>query len=111
MQGLLEKGVAGTIQGIGATLRDRGFVMFLRVFDAILAVLMYGAIMLAALAFVWSFVWFVFGAPWTGLILALLVGLFVCWFVRGLGRDMDRGIEGLIGRLSGESRRDDDRRG
>ena len=79
--------------------------MFLRALDAIAAVLLYGSLMLIALVLAFPFVWFVFGAPWTGLILAVLLGLFACWFARGLLGDVERAIDRALGRPAAEDDR------
>jgi len=75
--------------------------MFLRVAIGVLNLAIYGLLLFAGLFFVGSFVWFVFGAPWSGLVLGLLAGLLAVWFVRGLLGNIDAAIGALLG-----SRRD-----
>ena len=64
--------------------------MFLRVTEKVVALVVYAAIFLFAFGVVASFVAFVFGAPWAGLVLGLLTGWLCVWFARGLWRDLMR---------------------
>lgn len=66
--------------------------MFLRTFEALIAGALYVLLMLLGLLTAGLFSLIVFGAPWwLALILGLLAGLVLCWFARGVLRNLGWG--------------------